>query len=92
VLGQWPGGFQGEVTVHNVGKSGLTGWKVTGTLPAGQAVAQSWSSALTSSGANLTASNLSWNGTVAVGASTAFGFIGSGPPSTTTPTFRCVAS
>jgi hypothetical protein len=84
VVGQWPGGFQGEVTV-TAGGSAINRWRVTWTFPDGQTVGNYWGAELTNSGANVTADNAPWNGALGAGASTAFGFIGSGsanPPST----------
>jgi hypothetical protein len=89
VLGEWPGGFEGEVTVHNDGAAPVAGWTVSGTLAAGQTITQSWATALTTSGSHLSAANLSWNGTIGAGASTTFGFIGAGP--STAPALSCAA-
>ncbi|MBQ1023610.1 CotH kinase family protein [Micromonospora sp. C95] len=91
VTNQWSGGFQGEVRV-TAGGSAIRGWTVTWTYPAGQAVTQAWNATVTSQGSTVTARNVSYNGSLAAGASTTFGFLGSttGTPSTPTPT--CTAS
>ena len=47
---------------------------MTWTFANGQTVTQSWSTTLTSSGASATARNVSYNGALAAGASTNFGF------------------
>ena len=62
--------FQGEVTVTN---------------PGTQTVTQAWNSTVTQSGAVATFRNAAWNGTLAPGGSTTFGFLGSGA-STPNPT------
>jgi hypothetical protein len=88
VAGQWPGGFQSEVTV-TAGSTAINGWRVSWTFPDGQTVSNYWSAELISSGATVTADNAPWNGALDAGASTAFGLIGSGsvnPPSTVTCT------
>ena len=82
VTGQWPGGFQAEVTVTAVGRA-LTGWTVTWQYAAGQSVAQAWSATVTSSGSSVTASNVDYNGAIPAGGSVRFGLIGS-----TTGTYR----
>ncbi|MCM0639162.1 CotH kinase family protein [Cellulomonas wangsupingiae] len=86
----WPGGFQGEVTV-TAGARALTGWTVTLGLPAGVGVNQAWNATLTGSGPGLTARNVAWNGALAAGATTTFGFIGSASGTLGTPTPTCAA-
>jgi len=75
----WPGGFQGEVTVRNAGTATITSWTVTWTQASGSAITQLWNGRLTVSGNAVTVRNESHNGTVAAGATTTFGFTGSGP-------------
>ncbi|WP_344056669.1 cellulose binding domain-containing protein, partial [Sphaerisporangium rubeum] len=74
---QWPTGFGADVTVRNTGTTPITGWTVTWTFPSGQRITQLWSASYSSSGAGVTATNLSWNGTLAANATTSFGFNGS---------------
>ena len=79
----WGGGYQGEVTV-TAGSAAVNGWKV---VVDGATITQAWSSVL--SGTN-TLANASWNGSLAAGASTTAGFIGSGSADGLTAT--CTAS
>ncbi|MEV4750806.1 cellulose binding domain-containing protein [Streptosporangium amethystogenes subsp. fukuiense] len=74
VSNSWPGGFQGEVTVKNTGTSATTGWTVKWSFPNGQTITQLWSGVHTQTGADVTVKNASWNGVLAAGASTSFGF------------------
>jgi len=74
VSNSWPGGFQGEVTVKNTGTSATTGWTVKWSFPNGQTITQLWSGTHTQTGADVTVKNTSWNGVLAAGASTSFGF------------------
>ncbi|WP_353850347.1 carbohydrate-binding protein [Solwaraspora sp. WMMA2065] len=90
VIGQWQGGFQGEVRV--TAGSTSSGWTVTWTFNGGQTVSQSWSATVTSSGANVTARNVSYNGSLGAGASTTFGFIGSGNNGANVSSLSCTAS
>jgi hypothetical protein len=76
VSSQWPGGFGANVTVTNLGDP-LTSWTLTWSFGAGQQVTQAWNTALTQSGAQVTARNVSYNGTIATNANTSFGFNGS---------------
>jgi hypothetical protein len=83
-VGTWQGGFQGEVTV-TAGNAPITGWTVRWTLGGGQAVTQIWSGALSTSGSTVAVRNVSYNGSLGPSASTTFGFLGSGAPSTPAP-------
>jgi hypothetical protein len=76
-VSSWPGGFQGEVTV-TAGASGVNGWTVHWTLASGQTISQLWNGTLTVSGSSVTVKSLSWNAVLAPGASTTFGFLGTG--------------
>ncbi|MDI1464065.1 cellulose binding domain-containing protein [Catellatospora sp. KI3] len=78
-VNSWPGGFQGEVTV-TAGASAISGWTAAWTLGGGQSISQLWNGTLTVTGSAATVKNLSWNGALGAGASTAFGFLGTGSP------------
>jgi lysophospholipase L1-like esterase len=84
----WQGGFQGEVAV-TAGASPITGWTVRWTLPAGQAINQVWGGVSGTSGSAAAVRNAEWNGSLAAGASTTFGFIASGSPAT--PVLACAS-
>jgi|tagenome__1003787_1003787.scaffolds.fasta_scaffold20958295_2 hypothetical protein len=72
----WNTGFTANVTVANTGSSAVNGWALGFTLPSGQAITGSWNTALTGSTGAVTARNVSYNGSIAPGASTSFGFQG----------------
>ncbi|MET7400524.1 cellulase family glycosylhydrolase [Dactylosporangium sp. NPDC005572] len=91
IVGQWPGGFQADVKV-TAGTAAITGWTVTWTYANGQTVTQAWSATITSSGAAVTARNVSYNGTLGAGASTNFGFLGSWNGTNTAPAVSCTAT
>ncbi|GAB2940633.1 glycoside hydrolase family 6 protein [Nonomuraea fastidiosa] len=91
VASQWNDGLQGEITVTNTGDAPISGWKVSWTPPSGQTISQLWNGTLSTGGGTVSVTNLSWNGALAPGATTSFGFIasgGSGDPSALT----CTAS
>ncbi|MDR7280575.1 cellulase family glycosylhydrolase [Catenuloplanes atrovinosus] len=90
VSGQWSGGFQGDVRVTATGA--ITGWRVTWTYGAGQTVTNAWNATITSSGAAVTATNVSHNGRLAAGGSTSFGFLGSWTGGNPVPAVTCTAS
>ena len=71
----WSTGYVAHVTVTGP----RSGWTFPFTLPAGHSLVGGWNANLTTSGQNVTASNLSHNGTVASGQSTSWGFQASRP-------------
>ncbi|GGN65268.1 pectate lyase [Actinoplanes lobatus] len=84
----WSGGFQGEVTV-TAGRA-ISGWSTGWTLGSGQAVSQLWNGTLSTSGSAVTVTNASYNGALAAGASTTFGFTATG--TATTPAISCTGA
>ncbi|APE21786.1 MULTISPECIES: cellulose binding domain-containing protein [Streptomyces] len=74
---QWQGGFQADITLTNTSGTAWTGWTVRWTQPAGQRVTQAWNATVTQSGAEVTATHLTYNATLPPGGSTGFGFNGS---------------
>ncbi|MEU0101750.1 glycoside hydrolase family 18 chitinase [Streptomyces sp. NPDC006267] len=79
----WGSGFEGQWTVKNTGTTALSSWTIEWDFPSGTAAGSAWDATVTSSGNHWTAKNLSWNGTVAPGASVSFGFNGTGSGSPT---------
>jgi poly(hydroxyalkanoate) depolymerase family esterase len=92
VTSQWTGGFQLSVTVTNSSSSAITGWTVGWSYANGQTITQSWNATVTQSGAKVTATNLSYNGNVAAGASTSFGATGSWSGTNSVPALTCTVS
>jgi len=82
----WSTGYEAKFTVTNDTATTITSWNVQFDLPAGSTVGSYWDALLTTSGQHVTAVNRSWNGTLAPGASTTFGFIvaGTGDPTNCT--------
>jgi hypothetical protein len=73
VTNSWNNGFVGTVRV-SAGSTAITRWTVRLTLPSGTAITSLWNGQQTGT----SVSNLSWNGALAAGASTEFGFQGTG--------------
>ena len=72
----WAGGYQLDVKVTNNGGS-LDSWAVYLQFPQPAQITNSWNALLVGNGTRkITASNVSYNGTLAAGASTTFGFTG----------------
>ncbi|MFI5916844.1 cellulose binding domain-containing protein [Dactylosporangium sp. NPDC051541] len=82
----WAGGFQGEVTVK-AGSAAITGWTVQWTLAGGQSISQVWNGRLSTSGTTAAVNNETYNGALAAGASTTFGFTAVG--SASSPSLTC---
>ncbi|MDG4808780.1 cellulose binding domain-containing protein [Micromonospora sp. WMMD1120] len=77
VQDQWNGGFVANVTV-TAGTAALTGWRVTLNLPSGAAVTSMWNGVGSGTSGTVTVANQSYNGRLAAGQSTSFGFQGTG--------------
>ena len=95
VQGQWDGGYVVQpVVVTNTGTSTITGWEVAFTLPAGHTLVNMWNAQPSGTTGAITAENMGYNGTVAAGGETSFGFQVDRPVGNTqTPTgFSCSAS
>ena len=88
---QWNNGFQGDVRV-TAGSTAIRGWSVTMRFPDGQTVGQIWNASATSNGTTTTARNVDYNGNLAAGASTSFGFTGSWANTNRAPTLSCTAT
>jgi hypothetical protein len=82
----WNTGFTADVTVTNTGTSTVNGWTLTYTLPAGQTVTSAWNAVVSVSGSAVTARNMSYNGTIAPGGSTSFGYQGTHGGTYSSPT------
>jgi hypothetical protein len=63
------------VSVTNLGAP-VTSWQLSWAFAGGQTITQLWSGTYTQSGAQVTVANASYNGSLATGASTSFGFNG----------------
>ncbi len=75
VQNQWDTGFTASVKVTNHGAA-KSSWAVKWTYAGNQKVTNGWNAKVTQSGANVTAANESYNGTLATGGSATFGFQG----------------
>jgi len=82
---EWSGGMVSGVTVTNTGTSALTAWTVTFTFGGDQKVTNAWGATLTQSIEYVTATNASYDGSVAAGSSTSFGFQGTWSASDAVP-------
>lgn len=75
---QWSSGYIGKMTVRNNTSAAITSWRVEFELPAGTTLSSYWSASMTRAGSRFVFTNMAWNGTIAAGASTSFGWVASG--------------
>jgi len=69
--------FGAAITIENTGGSALNGWTLTWKFANGQTVTSLWNGTATQSGANVTVTNMNYNGNIAAGATlTGIGFNG----------------
>ncbi|MFD7766898.1 endo-1,4-beta-xylanase [Streptomyces sp. NPDC059787] len=89
---QWGSGYNGKVTI-TAGSSPITGWSVDVTMTSPQKVLSVWNGSPTwDSSGNVMTVRPSWNGSLAAGASTSFGFTVSGGASPPPQVGACTAS
>jgi cellulase/cellobiase CelA1 len=82
----WSTGFSANVSITNTGPAAINGWTLRFTFPGNQQISQGWSATWTQSTAVVTATNLSYNGALAAGASVGIGFNATFTGTNTRPT------
>jgi glucuronoarabinoxylan endo-1,4-beta-xylanase len=73
-MSTWDSGFTATIGITNAGTSTIDGWTLTFTLPSGQSITSGWSATYSPAGGTVNARNVSYNGTLAPGATTSIGF------------------
>ncbi|MBW8820136.1 MAG: cellulase family glycosylhydrolase [Streptomyces sp.] len=86
VVGDWQGGFQGEIAIRNTGTSAVSGWKLAFAFANGQTVSNMWGGTAAQSGGSVTVTPASYTSTIPAGGSVTVGFIGSKGATNTAPT------
>ncbi|SDT20277.1 endo-1,4-beta-xylanase [Actinoplanes derwentensis] len=84
-LNSWNGGYTATVRV-SAGSSAVSNWSVAVTVPSGGAVTSTWNATNSGTSGQVTFRNVSYNGQIAAGGFTEFGFQGTGTGPTATPT------
>jgi cellulose 1,4-beta-cellobiosidase len=87
----WGNGFTANVTVTNNGTAATTTWKVTWTWGGNQQVVNMWNAVGTQTGTSETATSEPYNGALAPGTNTSFGFQATYSGTNTAPTLTCTA-
>ncbi|KUM74334.1 extracellular catalytic domain type 1 short-chain-length polyhydroxyalkanoate depolymerase [Streptomyces griseorubiginosus] len=70
----WNTGLTASVTVTNTGTSTINGWRLAFTLPGGQTITGGWGATYAPSSGAVTATNVSYNGTIAPNMSVGIGY------------------
>ena len=89
-VNSWGGGFVATVKV-TAGTTALNGWAATVALPSGTAVTNTWSAVAGGTSGSVRFTNVAYNGRVAAGQSTEFGFQGTGSAPTAVPSCAAVS-
>ncbi|MBM7844882.1 hypothetical protein JOD20_003531 [Herpetosiphon giganteus] len=76
IVGQWQGGFQGDIVIRNTGTSPINNWSITWNFN-NQVISQLWGGTHSQTGNAVSVSNQAWNSTIASNASVQLGFIAS---------------
>ncbi|NUR26957.1 MAG: cellulose-binding protein [Catenulispora sp.] len=93
VTNQWDTGFTANVTVANTGTAPSTGWKVAWTWAGNQQITNVWNGTLAGGGTGSVAvTNAGYNGSIAPGGTTSFGFQGTYSGTNASPTLTCTTS
>jgi glucuronoarabinoxylan endo-1,4-beta-xylanase len=82
----WSTGFTANISITNPGSSTIDGWTLTFTLPSGQSITSGWNATYTPASGQVNARNVSYNATLAPGATTDIGFQATHTGNTAAPT------
>ncbi|MFE9781689.1 cellulase family glycosylhydrolase [Streptomyces sp. NPDC005775] len=77
IVGQWPGGFQGEITIRNATTAAIDGWTLGFAFANGQKVTNMWGGTPTQTGGSVSVAPASYTSTIAANGSVTVGFTGS---------------
>lgn len=78
MTGSWSTGYQVAFNVTDNGTAATTGWTVHFSFAGSQTIANSWNVTATQSGQAVTASSVSYNGSLSPGGSTSWGMVVNG--------------
>jgi cellulase/cellobiase CelA1 len=88
-LNSWTGGFVATVRV-TAGSSPVNGWQIGLTVPSGATITNAWNANRSGNAGAVQFTNVTYNGQIAPGGYTEFGFQATGNSSAITPT--CTAA
>ncbi|GAB3893096.1 cellulose binding domain-containing protein [Microbispora bryophytorum] len=85
-MNSWNSGFTASISITNTGTSTINGWTLSFTLPSGQSITSGWNATYSPSSGQVSAANVSYNGTIAPGATVDIGFQATHTGNTAEPT------
>jgi endo-1,4-beta-xylanase len=85
-MNAWNTGFTTDISIANTSSSAVNGWSLVFTLPSGQTITNGWNATYSPSSGQVTARNVSYNGTIPANASTSIGFQATHTGNTAEPT------
>ncbi|MEU7916853.1 cellulose binding domain-containing protein [Microbispora bryophytorum] len=85
-MSSWNSGFTASISITNTGTSAINGWTLSFTLPSGQSITSGWNATYSPSSGQVSAANVSYNGTIAPGATVDIGFQATHTGNTAEPT------
>jgi mannan endo-1,4-beta-mannosidase len=74
VVGEWPGGFQGEIVLRNTGTAPIGPWTLAFTFPDGQTITHMWGGTPVQTGGAVSVTPAPYTATVPAGGTVALGF------------------
>ncbi|MEU6139638.1 cellulase family glycosylhydrolase [Streptomyces sp. NPDC047081] len=86
VVGEWPGGFQGELTIGNGGTAAINGWTLGFSFTDGQSITNMWGGTAAQDGGTVKVTPASYTTTIPAAGAVTVGFIASKGASNTAPT------
>ena len=83
---EWAGGFVANLTLANTGTSAISPWTLTYGFPGDQKITNAWNATVTQNGAAVSATGLSFDSSIAPGATVTFGYQGTWVTNDNVPT------
>jgi len=85
-MSTWSSGFTANISITNTGTSTINGWTLGFTLPSGQSITSGWNATYSPASGQVSARNVSYNGTLAPGTTVDIGFQATHTGNTAEPT------
>jgi len=82
----WNTGLTDNITIANTGTAAINGWSLRFTLASGQTITSGWNATYSPASGAVTATNMSYNGSIPPGGSTTIGFQATHTGNTAAPT------
>ncbi|MEU1869926.1 cellulase family glycosylhydrolase [Streptomyces sp. NPDC019793] len=86
IVGEWPGGFQGEIAVRNTGSAALGPWTLAFAFADGQSVTHMWGGTATQNAGAVSVAPASYTATIPAGGTVTLGFTARKGDANTVPT------